>query len=66
MKSATVVKDRVCCMDIETAAATGRSEYKGKTYYFCSPACKVKFDVQPEQYLCNSATTSKGGHCCCS
>ena len=31
-----------------TAAAT--SEYKGKTYYFCSPACKTVFDKNPEKY----------------
>lgn len=66
MKSVTAVKDHVCGIDIETATAAGRTEYKGKTYYFCGPDCKVKFDLQPEQYLCNSSATPKGGHCCCS
>jgi YHS domain-containing protein len=28
-----------------------KSEYKGKTYYFCCPACKPKFDADPEKYL---------------
>lgn len=49
-----------------TATAAGRAEYQGKTYYFCSPDCEMKSYLQPEQYLCNSATTSESGHCCCS
>lgn len=43
-------KDVVCGMQIEPANAAGSSQYKGKTYYFCSPACKAKFDASPEQY----------------
>lgn len=34
--------------DLETAP---RSEYKGKTYYFCCPSCKKKFDKDPERYV---------------
>lgn len=26
-------------------------EKKGKTYYFCSPACKEKFEKDSEKYL---------------
>jgi Cu+-exporting ATPase len=66
MKSVTAMKDHVCGMDIETTTAAGRTEYQGKTYYFCSPACKVKFDLEPEQYLCKSSTTPEDSHCCCS
>ena len=28
-----------------------KSVYKGKTYYFCCPACKPKFDADPEKYI---------------
>lgn len=28
-----------------------RSEYKGKTVYFCCPGCKEKFDQDPAKYL---------------
>ncbi|MEM2111752.1 MAG: YHS domain-containing protein, partial [Candidatus Bathyarchaeia archaeon] len=28
-----------------------KSEYKGKTYYFCAPMCKQKFDRNPEKYV---------------
>lgn len=43
-------KDVVCGMQIEPANAAGSSQYKGKTYYFCSASCKAKFDASPEQY----------------
>jgi Cu+-exporting ATPase len=65
MKSATAAKDHVCGMEIETATAAGKSEYKGQTYYFCGSKCKEKFDLKPEQYLCKSASTPKSGHGCC-
>ncbi len=48
---ATTVKDLVCGMDIDPATAAGKSEYKGQTYYFCSPGCKRAFDKEPEKYL---------------
>lgn len=47
---ATTVKDLVCGMDIDPATAAGKSEYKGQTYYFCSPGCKKSFDKDPEKY----------------
>ena len=36
-------------------AAVGHSTYKGKTYYFCCPECKPKFDKNPAKYIKNSA-----------
>lgn len=36
-------------------AAVGHSAYKGKTYYFCCPACKPKFDKTPAKYVANAA-----------
>ncbi|NMC82726.1 MAG: YHS domain-containing protein [Armatimonadetes bacterium] len=35
--------------------ALAKSTYKGKTYYFCCPACKPKFDKNPAKYIRNSA-----------
>jgi YHS domain-containing protein len=35
--------------DIRNAA--GKSVYKGKTYYFCCPMCKPKFDANPKKYI---------------
>jgi YHS domain-containing protein len=65
MKDPTVVKDPVCGMDVKTAAAAGRTEHKGQTYYFCGSKCKEKFDASPEQYLGKSAGAPKTGHGCC-
>ncbi len=48
---ANTVKDPVCGMDIDPATAAGKSEYKGQTYYFCSPGCKKSFDKEPEKYV---------------
>lgn len=50
----TTVKDPVCGMDIDPNSAVGTSEYKGQTYYFCSPGCKKSFDKDPEKYVGNS------------
>lgn len=46
-----IVKDPVCNMDVVPATARGSSEYKGKTYYFCSQSCVQRFNADPEKYL---------------
>ena len=43
-------KDVVCGMQVDPTKAAGKSEHNGKTYYFCSRACKKKFDANPGQY----------------
>lgn len=48
---ANTLKDPVCGMDVTPESAAGKSEYKGQTYYFCSPGCKKSFDENPEKYL---------------
>ncbi len=47
---ASTVRDPVCGMDIEPKTAAGKSEYMGKTYYFCSLGCKKSFDANPVKY----------------
>lgn len=49
--------DPVCKMQVDEKKAPAKSEYKGKTYYFCAPGCKKAFDSNPEKYL--SATKGK-------
>ncbi len=44
-------KDPVCGMEVDTAAAPAKSEYQGKTYYFCCSECKEKFDKEPDRYV---------------
>ncbi|HWR53313.1 MAG TPA: YHS domain-containing protein [Bryobacteraceae bacterium] len=43
--------DPVCKMQVEEKTAAGKSEYRGKEYYFCSDACKQSFDRDPSQYV---------------
>lgn len=45
-----MTKDPVCGMDVDPKTATGQSEYRGQTYYFCAPGCKIAFDKEPEKY----------------
>lgn len=45
-----MTRDPVCGMQIKESTAAGKSEYKGKIYYFCSLACKEKFDQSPQEY----------------
>ena len=45
-----MVSDVVCKMEIDEKTAKWKSEYKGKTYYFCTPMCKQTFDRNPEKY----------------
>jgi len=46
-----VAKDVVCNMEVDEKRAKWKSEYEGKTYYFCAKACKEKFDQDPKKYL---------------
>ena len=43
------MKDPVCKMDVEENSRF-RSNYKGKTYVFCSANCKQNFDKKPDSY----------------
>lgn len=45
-----MVRDPVCGMMIEEAAAAATSRYDGRTIYFCAVSCKEKFDANPEKY----------------
>jgi Cu+-exporting ATPase len=47
---ANTYEDPVCGMQVTSASAAGKSEYKGNTYYFCSADCKQTFDKNPEKY----------------
>lgn len=41
-----MTKDPVCLMNIQEEKAVATSNYKGKTYYFCSHICKDRFDKE--------------------
>jgi Cu+-exporting ATPase len=44
------VADPVCGMMVDPASAP-KSEYKGKSYYFCSIEEKKEFDKAPASYI---------------
>lgn len=57
-------KDPVCGMDVDVKTAQYKSEYGGKTYYFCAPACKTAFDKEPDKYLGGADAKSDTCDCC--
>ena len=57
-----MVKDPVCGMMVDPEKAPAKTEYKGKTYYFCAPGCKVAFEKEPEKYLAGEQHGHHMGH----
>ncbi len=43
-------KDPVCGMVVDPKTATLKTDYRGKTYYFCSADCKMTFEKDPQKY----------------
>jgi len=43
--------DPVCGMEVDPQTAAGKSNYQGKTYYFCSIEDKTAFDKEPQKYV---------------
>ncbi|MCX5858980.1 MAG: YHS domain-containing protein [Proteobacteria bacterium] len=56
--------DPVCKMTVEEKTAKWKSEFQGKTYYFCAPGCMKAFDQEPQKYL-NPGSEKKGCGCGC-
>ncbi len=50
-ESAPAERDPVCGMQVQPDRAAGKSDFKGKNYYFCGLGCKKKFDADPDRYL---------------
>ena len=57
-----MAKDPVCGMMVDEKKAKLKSDYMGKTYYFCAPSCKATFDKEPAKYA--GGSTGKTGHSC--
>ncbi len=55
-------QDPVCGMTVEEGKEAAKSEYQGKTYYFCSRGCKVAFDKSPDKYLKEGPSMHMSGH----
>ncbi|MBX5326945.1 MAG: YHS domain-containing protein [Candidatus Bathyarchaeia archaeon] len=57
-----MAKDPICGMNVDEKTNL-KSEYMGKTYYFCSQTCKTTFDKNPTKYV--KETGSHHSCCCC-
>ncbi len=44
-------KDPVCNMEVDPKEAAAKTEYQGKTYYFCAEGCKKAFEKDPKKYV---------------
>ncbi len=47
------VKDIVCGAALEPDRETIHIEYGGQLYYFCSEACKTRFERNPGDFVSN-------------
>jgi YHS domain-containing protein len=48
---ASTVVDPVCGMEVNPRTAAAKSCYNGLELYFCTQACKNKFDAAPQDYV---------------
>lgn len=63
-----MAKDPVCNMMVDEKTAKLKSDYNGKTYYFCNPSCKTTFDKNPAKFAKDTSEGHAGHHsggCCC-
>ena len=44
------VKDSVCGMEIDKEKVKDSVNHLGRVFYFCSGACRGKFEKDPKQY----------------
>ena len=54
-----MAKDPVCGMMVDEKKAKFKSDYNGKTFFFCASACKTTFDKAPAKYA-----GKPGAHSC--
>jgi Cu+-exporting ATPase len=59
---AETAKDLVCGMDVDPKSPhTLKTQYKGKTYYFCAEMCKKSFEANPGKYVPEMASGNTHG-----
>jgi len=44
-------KDPVCGMKVDSSQIRGKAQYRGESYFFCSPHCMHKFTADPAKYV---------------
>ncbi len=45
-----MARDPICGMSVNENSARFKSEFGGKTYYFCSPGCMNTFNADPAKH----------------
>jgi Cu+-exporting ATPase len=60
-----MVQDPVCGMNVDEKTATSKSEYEGKTYYFCNQSCKEVFEKNPRGFADKGSEDAEDDCCCC-
>ena len=54
-----MAKDPVCKMNVDEKKAVATATYEGKTYYFCSDACRTTFLQNPKKYAKEPSAVQK-------
>lgn len=57
-----MTQDPVCGMEIKDISKAEKTDYKGKTYYFCSTLCKIQFEQDPAKYVEKEDDEHMGHH----
>ncbi len=60
-----MAKDPVCNMMVDEKKAKFKSDYNGKTFYFCAPSCKATFDKNPAKYASGGTPGQSSCGCGC-
>ena len=60
-----MAKDPICGMIVDEKTAKFKSDYMGKTYYFCAASCKSTFDKSPAKFAKGSDGEHSGHSCGC-
>ncbi|HEY7247111.1 MAG TPA: heavy metal translocating P-type ATPase [Xanthobacteraceae bacterium] len=45
------MRDPVCGMSVDPHSSAHRHQHAGRTFYFCSAACRSKFAADPDKYI---------------
>lgn len=46
-----MIEDIVCTKPLPPGTEMWASRYHGRTFYFCSLACRERFELEPEDYF---------------
>ena len=57
-------EDVVCGMKVKEDTPY-KSEFQGKTFYFCNAVCKTSFDANPGKYTRSQEAHHNLEHNCC-